>query len=142
LPAAKVASLGWQDALPTFAGWRSGFGLSLAYAQTPAGPILPACVFTADTATIVLPPLRGGGELRGTLLGASSNSLQIECEPGAVVSAADLPSPLWLSTTDYGHAFTLRLPPSTAVRRLVFKLPAGSRPVFTRLQVQDQFAPP
>ena len=142
LPAAKVASLGWQDALPNFAGWRLGFGLSLAYAQTPGGPILPACIFTADTATIVLSPLRGGGELRGTLLGAPINHLQIKWESSAVVNAADLPSPLWLSTTDYGHPFTLRLPPSTAVRRLGFKLPAGSRPVFTRLQVHDQFVPP
>lgn len=47
------------------------------------------------------------------------------------------PSPCWQATTDQGHPFTLRLPPSATVGRIFFTLLPGSRPVFTRLQVQD-----
>ena len=142
LPAAQITRLGWRDELPSFAGWRQAFGLSLAYAQTRSGPILPACVFTAAEAAIVLPPLPQGGELRGTLLGAPREHLQMGWQSDAVVNGAALPSPCWQATTDQGHSFTLRLPPSTAVRRMFFSLPSGSRPVFTRLQVQDRLASP
>ena len=142
LSSAQVATLGWMDVLPTFSGWHQAFGLNLGYVQTPAGPILPACIFTADTAAIVLPSLPEGGELRGTLLGAPAQHLQISWGLRAEAVGLVLPSPLWQTTTISGHPFTLRLPPATAVRRLYFQLPPGSRPVFTRLQLQDRPTPP
>jgi len=137
LSSAKVAGLGWMDALPTFAGWRQAFGLGLAYVQPSSGPVLPAVLFAGDSAAIVLPPLPQGGELRGTLLGAPSQHLQISWASDTMEPGTVSPSPLWQATTNYGHPFTLMLPAATGARRLYFHLPAGSRPVFTRLQLQD-----
>ena len=141
-PIARVERLGLTDSLPTFAGWRQAFGLKLAHAQTPSGPILPALLFTEDTAAIVLPPLPLGGELRGTLLGARGEALSVYWEPGSVTEGGTALDLQWQVTNASGHPFTLRLPPATEARRLYFKLPAGSRPVFTRLQLQDRLASP
>ena len=142
LTAAQVTKLGWRDVLPSFAGWRLVAGLKLGYAQNPAGPIQPACIFTEAAVIILLPPLPLGGELRGTLLGAPSQHLQIgwdsEVMAGGVVSLA----PVWRATTVSGHPFTVQLSACAVTRRVIFKLTPDSRPVFTRLQIQDQFAPP
>ncbi|MCS6245269.1 MAG: hypothetical protein H2172_15660 [Opitutus sp.] len=139
LPLAQVVARGGLDVLPTFAGWRLASGLQLAHVQTPAGPILPACIFTEDTAAIVLPPLPSGGELRCTLLGAPREQLRVGWKDE--ITGHDQPLTLsWQENSVAGHGFTLQLSAAMLPRRLYFQLPAGSRPVLTRLQLQDRLS--
>jgi hypothetical protein len=138
VPVEQVVERSWWDVLPAFAGWRLAFGLQLAQVQPSVGPILPALLFAEDTAAIVLRPLPHGGELRGTLVGAQGEGLTVYADPGGTHEL----NLNWQEASASGHPFTLQLSAATAVRRLFFKRPAGSRPVFTRLQLQDRLAFP